>query len=1011
MTSSPWTDASLVFCASQSPPRSLHACIPSFEQRHGCREGSLSPVHTADCLILLRLHPEARCRLCASPSHGSTLFARLSPRALSLSGCLTLLPRWRASLPPEVTLHWTSRAWVQCCIPSRPSEILCSDTRTFPCSCPPSLSWWDSPPVFFFSTGSWGPFHTSRASSRPASPPHAPFEPRRDPTILLWYRPSTFPLESNSAPAQSVHLHSSDCTSSVFGEVMSKGLACVPLAMCIVEDAWPASPTCWQNVGCSWGTHSFSVTPVSCVTKRVEDIMPALQAYHARERELQCMATEVVQEPGSSPYLLFVQDCAEQCALAISDDKVQAGASCGSATTFRADLFDFWGSTFCLAAKWVEGPGCHRSHPAKRRPLPVAAFVRCRCHKFPRAENSHFHSHTAHPKTFWILCFLSTPEVDLETSPCLPFYKSPCAEGSRFLRRPICQRSSILLHQCCKQWISSNCHSTQVHTGSRGERIDLVWDDGEFAPIPLRSPFIHRFLHHQRHWSWLSFSHPSDSLGLLLSFSGSPRSASSLCSLGGWSTLTLDSAGRGCGSDIATDLPVTSCSLPAPSRELDASSFNDLAIRPLLRILDSHVSGSLLVPGSLNSLETQPLEHFPCEAHSPGDDWWVNIWRMHTSVTSSLREIHTDVDISGKLPVWRQHGSFHAQHEFCVASILSTELSHCPASDHSWGCSNVRLAIEWSAAEVDPIVEPCAKVSSSRGKNKNFSPCSHTRRWTPLPLTLSLGVLPSAPTINLFLSCAACSIIHSISGWNGPISVLKFDSVLLFKVLMKPFTMFTLPSAVLLLPLLKMHEDGDAAFSPQPRNLLSKSENGWLVVTLHCDCLTAQPIQPIRHTLRNPWCSIALSQNCHRQSEPILRQSSYENRNPRCDRSLGPLLPPPDLWATFLPFLRRNVRFMSLHFLARRPDWLTHPLLPRHPPVVHSPHQLVPTVVSQEAVPSSSESCRRRSSAAQPLKTRHIHCVSWSLYPQVSIHTLHSRRRFVICSVLLILTKALSSPK
>ena len=30
--------------------------------------------------------------------------------------------------------------------------------------------------------------------------------------------------------------------------------------------------------------HSFFVTPVSYVTKRVEDIMPAIQAYHARER-------------------------------------------------------------------------------------------------------------------------------------------------------------------------------------------------------------------------------------------------------------------------------------------------------------------------------------------------------------------------------------------------------------------------------------------------------------------------------------------------------------------------------------------------------------------------------------------------------------------------------------------------------------------------------------------------------------------------------------------------------
>ena len=70
--------------------------------------------------------------------------------------------------------------------------------------------------------------------------------------------------------------------------------------------------------------HSFSVTPLSCVTKRVEDIMPALQAYHARERELQCIATEIVQEPGSPPDLLMVQDCTEQYAFAISDDKLRA---------------------------------------------------------------------------------------------------------------------------------------------------------------------------------------------------------------------------------------------------------------------------------------------------------------------------------------------------------------------------------------------------------------------------------------------------------------------------------------------------------------------------------------------------------------------------------------------------------------------------------------------------------------------------------------------------------------
>ena len=71
-----------------------------------------------------------------------------------------------------------------------------------------------------------------------------------------------------------------------------------------------------------------------------------------------------------------------------------------------------------------------------------------------------------------------------------------------------------------------------------------------------------------------------------------------------------------------------------------------------------------------------------------------------------------------------------------------------------------------------------------------------------------------------------------------------------------------------------MLEDSDATFSSLPPNLLDKSD----IVTLQGDCLTAQPIQPIRYTLRNSWWSIALPQNCHRQSEPILRLRSYEDR-------------------------------------------------------------------------------------------------------------------------------------
>ena len=142
---------------------------------------------------------------------------------------------------------------------------------------------------------------------------------------------------------------------------------------------------------------------------------------------------------------------------------------------------------------------------------------------------------------------------------------------------------------------------------------------------------------------------------------------------------------------------------------------------------------------------------------TPGDDWWVNIWRIRTPVISSLKEICTDVDITGTPSIMRPRGSFDAQHEFCVPSLMS----HCPAS----GCSNVHLAIEWSAAEEDPTIKPCAKISSS-GWSKTFlkaSPSEFCSRRPPL-------------------SWAACSIIHGIGGWDGPISVLKFDSVVLHDV-------------------------------------------------------------------------------------------------------------------------------------------------------------------------------------------------------------------------------------
>ena len=164
--------------------------------------------------------------------------------------------------------------------------------------------------------------------------------------------------------------------------------------------------------------------------------------------------------------------------------------------------------------------------------------------------------------------------------------------------------------------------------------------------------------------------------------------------------------------------------------------------------------------------ETNPLQHLPIEAHSPGDDWWVNIWRMRTPVASSLREIHTDVGISGTLAVWRPPGSLDAQH----ANV-------CP----------------------------------------------------------------------------------------------QFDSVLLFRVLMRPFKKFTLPSARWLLCFsLLLSMLSSTAESPGP------VRDGWLVVALQSDCLTAQTVESIRHTLRNRWCSVVLSWHCHRQGEPVLRLRSFE---------------------------------------------------------------------------------------------------------------------------------------
>ena len=166
---------------------------------------------------------------------------------------------------------------------------------------------------------------------------------------------------------------------------------------------------------------------------------------HGRERELQCVATEV---PGSSLDLLMVQDCSEQYALAASDDKFRE---------LHADPPEHFALTFSISDVPHLALLVHRFRTwalLQQVMRCLASVSQCRFH---RSRDFHF------------LC--------------------------------VCRRSSVLFHHCCKLWthVSSKCHSTLVHPESRGERIDLVWHLGEFAPIPLRSPPFPHFLHPQGH--------------------------------------------------------------------------------------------------------------------------------------------------------------------------------------------------------------------------------------------------------------------------------------------------------------------------------------------------------------------------------------------------------------------------------------------------------------------------------------------------------------------------------
>ena len=301
---------SLVSCASRSPPRNLQARIPS------------SP-HIADCLVLRRLLREARCDYSAP---GPLLEVRSTDVKKKTK---RNVPFWLLDAASEMTSFAPSRG-----------DVALDKSGL-------------GPVLYSFATHRDLVFgHTDAplfVSAQPVLMGFFPvsFQPWLMGSIfarrvllyvmhLLLTRPQnqdwTFDIVSLLYP-QSVRLHSSNRASSIDGtQVDGPGLcstrqvhhggcvACVAnllpktfadLRVQILTTFGSCHPSGKMWTVCE-EAYSSSVSPVSCVTERVGDIMPALQAHHAQMRKLRCVATVIVQEPSSSPDLLIVQDCTEQ---------------------------------------------------------------------------------------------------------------------------------------------------------------------------------------------------------------------------------------------------------------------------------------------------------------------------------------------------------------------------------------------------------------------------------------------------------------------------------------------------------------------------------------------------------------------------------------------------------------------------------------------------------------------------------------------------------------------------
>ena len=152
MTSSPWTEATIARASSEY--KLVLACplrnpisskmpplaFPATSNVTGDVQTLSQAAHTADCLVLLRLQREARCRLCAAPSRGCTLFATSITKST--------VPFWLLDAASEIT-NFTPTTSDVALNKSGRGPVLCSLTThrdlmfgqsDVHCSCPPSLS-------------------------------------------------------------------------------------------------------------------------------------------------------------------------------------------------------------------------------------------------------------------------------------------------------------------------------------------------------------------------------------------------------------------------------------------------------------------------------------------------------------------------------------------------------------------------------------------------------------------------------------------------------------------------------------------------------------------------------------------------------------------------------------------------------------------------------------------------------------------------------------------------------